>query len=41
MTVCVGLVLAYAVSKRWFRPGVFVPAAFCLIGVVAIDLFAL
>ena len=25
MTVCVGLLLAYAVSKRWFRPGVFVP----------------
>ena len=28
MTVCVGLLLAYAVSKRWFRPGVVVPAAF-------------
>ena len=31
MTVCVGLLLAYAVSKRWFRPGVFVPAAAVLI----------
>ena len=34
MTVCVGLLLAYAVSKRWFRPGVFVPAAAVLIALL-------
>ena len=34
MTVCVGLLLAYAVGKRWFRAGVFVPAAAVLIALL-------